>query len=695
MKRKKKIESIEFEGNKELNNKKLQESLTSKVNQFVDLEKIQNDLTSLKNLYIEEGFSLAKIIYRLEEKGSKLIFQILENSRVYLTNINITGSQFFLPIDLERRIKSAEIDCFSWITESGKLDEKKIALDLQIIRQEYYKNGFIEMQISKPIIRLIISRDFVTAEVDLKIDEGEQYFVEDIIIQSIDDDLVFSKEKILEKISFKKGSVYNLLQQNQDRIAVNNLYQNSGYAFSNVIVKRSVDKDEKKISLLFEINKKEKVYINRIEFKGNQETKDFIIRRELTIYDGELFNGRKIRESQSKINALGYFSPQAGVSVQRELKEAESEIDYDFYLEEIQTGNLSGGMTYSTVSGFGINFSIAKSNFLGTGRRIALSYDQAENINRGSLSFTEPYLWGSKWRSITSISKDFSGKASSNLDYDKEEQSFSQGFSYPIWKNWTVGLNYSLGEVKKSNFNNDATFDDANSSTRSLTGSLTYSTVNNPFFPSDGVSSRLSFTQTGGFLSGTENLARISYEYRYFENIWSPRTIFYYRLRLRKLFSIEDDLIPTSSRFTLGGSNSIRGFGNYEIRGPSSPSEWEEGFDLDNLQRENPELYEYYLDHRYGSEELLSNIEINFPLAREGQNLRGVFFYDIGNVFAEEKVYEIVGAKKDYSYLRQSYGTGIRIITPLGIMKFDYGIKVNPKKGESSSEFEFTIGSLF
>ena len=93
--------------------------------------------------------------------------------------------------------------------------------------------------------------------------------------------------------------------------------------------------------------------------------------------------------------------------------------------------------------------------------------------------------------------------------------------------------------------------------------------------------------------------------------------------------------------------------------------------------------------------ELLNNFEILFPLTREGYRIRGVVFYDAGNVFAEDRVYDIVGIEKDYSYLRQSYGVGVRMITPLGILKFEHGTKINPKPSESPGKFEFTIGSLF
>ena len=695
---KKKIQSIIFEGNQKIDNAKLTKSLATKVYNFVDEELIQTDLVSIRKLYIEEGYSRVRVLYRLEDDGQdnlRLIFQVMENDKVYLTKIKIQGSKFFFPLDIERIMQSAEIDCFSWITNSGRLSKEKIDVDLMIITRSYLENGFIDIQIAKPQIKLLIAKDFITAEVTLKIDEGKQYFVGDIFVESLDKDqsLLFTKEEALALMVLKTGSVYNLLQQNQDRIALNNAYQDAGYAFSSVRVKRKLNKQKQIVDLFFQILRQEKVYLNRIEFEGNQETRDDIIRRELTIYDGELFNGKKIRESQAKIRGLGYFLPQAGVRLQRETQRSKNEVNYSFYLKEIQTGNFSGGLSYSDTVGLGVNLSIVKNNFLGTGRRISFQYDRGENIRTTELAFTEPYFLSSLWRSVSSVSVEFSGKNNSNLDYDRNIKSISQSFSYPIWKNWRANFNYSFESVLHSNFNTDASSSTPSSIIRSFTNGYTYSTVNNPFFPSNGQSHNLQFRQTGGLLGGTDNYRRASYEYKYFKNIVANKLIFYYRLRLRKLFQIfDEDIIPVSARFALGGTSSIRGFRSFEIRGPSSPNEWPDSFSEPVAGDQN---YEYYFNHRYGAEELLSNIELSFPLSRTGQSFRGLFFYDIGNVFAEDRMYDIVGLKKDYTYLRQSYGTGIRIITPLGVFKFDYGIKANPIKNEFNSLFEFTIGSLF
>ena len=688
------IDSISFQGNSKLSEKKLLEAIQTKQFDFIDEVKIQIDIKRIIQAYIQEGYSKVKVLYRWEKEKNKrnLVFQILESRRSYLTKIKIKGSKYFLPIDLERKMQSSEIDCFSWVNQSGRFDEQKISTDLQIISQAYFRDGFIDVEISKPKIIFIISAEFTTVEISFDVKEGKQYFINTIEVQSLDEDqnLLLPKEEILEKIKLKTGDPYNIIQQGSDRSAVNSIYQDLGYAFSVVQVKRNIDRENQLVDLLFEVQKREKIYINRIEFYGNRETRDNILRRELTIYDGELFNGQKIRKSLSKIGGLGYFVPQVGVRYSSQLSAAGNEANYNIQLQEAQTGSISGGLSYSTSAGLGINFSISKSNFLGTGRRIALNVDKQENTNSGRISFTEPYFWGSKWRSTTSLNTSFEDKDANNKDYDTNTEGWSQGFSYPIWPRWSLGLSYAFSQTRYSEFT-ATPFD--NTESHSLTNSWSYSTVNHPQFPSDGASSSFSVTEAGGFLGGNANYRRATYEFKFFQSLPSfPRIIFYYRFRARKLAQNTDKLIPTGSRFLLGGTNSIRGFESSEIRGPASPAEQPPEFSVQVLTTDDRAFYN---KHIYGNEELLNNFEILFPLTREGYRIRGVIFYDAGNVFAEDRVYDIVGIEKDYTYLRQSYGVGVRMITPLGILKFEYGTKINPKPSESPGKFEFTIGSLF
>jgi outer membrane protein assembly factor BamA len=181
--------------------------------------------------------------------------------------------------------------------------------------------------------------------------------------------------------------------------------------------------------------------------------------------------------------------------------------------------------------------------------------------------------------------------------------------------------------------------------------------------------------------------------------------------------------IPNGRRYTLGGVTTVRGFDWNEIKGPGSESELPDGFDIEekypyqteymsdhglvdqvacnadpvcsSLPEDKPEEREYFEAHSSGNEKRLLNLQIYFPLTREGQNMKGLVFYDAGNVWAENRMYEMTGQERNDWYYRQSFGTGVNIITPMGVLRFEYGFKINKLEGETPGKFHFHISGLF
>ena len=152
--------------------------IQKKQSDLIDVLQIQIDIKRIVQAYIQEGYSnICKscffyIVGKKKKTRINLVFQILESRRTYLTKIKIKGSKYFLPIDLERKMQSSEIDCFSWVNQSGRFDEQKISTDLQIITQAYFRDGFIEVEISEPKVVFIISPEFTTVEVSFDVKEG-------------------------------------------------------------------------------------------------------------------------------------------------------------------------------------------------------------------------------------------------------------------------------------------------------------------------------------------------------------------------------------------------------------------------------------------------------------------------------------------------------------------------------------------
>ena len=713
-----KISKIEYQGNFSISKEDFKENKNLHLYNMLNLSKVKADLQLIRDIYIKNGYFRTKVSYRIRVVSKELVeltYVIEETPKVYLTSIKINGTKRYFPLDIERLLISTKTDCFSWITDGGVFNEEKISADVQKINQHYIKNGYIFVKVDRPKIKIINNPDFSRLEVDFQIEEGNQYFVGDIEIVSEDDKtLIVPKLELAAKVKLIRGEPFNYFEVDRYRLALNDIYQERGYAFSRVRYKDKVNHEKKTVDLKYSILRGEKAYLKRVEIHGNLETRDYVVRRELSIHDNELYNGVKLRDSLLNIQRLGYFaSGSAGAQSQRKLYKDSYELDYDITLQESQTGSFNTSLSYSDVAGTALLFSISKNNFMGKGQSVSFSMNFADKGQKEyRFTFSEPYLFDTNFSSNFSVNFDYDPTRSS---YNEEEKGFSYALSYPIWKNWRASLRYAFRDIDYTdiNENGETALDEITTTVfSSLRAGIKYSTVDNPRSPANGVEYSVYLEQVGGgLLQGNEEFRRYDFNTKYFKSLNQDQTVVFVA-KYNAAFleqSNEDVDIPSTQRFRIGGINTIHGFDYNEIHGPTSPVEFGSGFDLDlytdassdyydasgDLLTERQDEYDFYLQHKGGVIRSVLNIELLFPLTREGGNLRGVVFFDMGNVWSEDEVYEFTDAKKDYSYYRKSVGAGIRVISPLGVLRFEYGVKLDQKRGEDAGRFDFTISGLF
>ena len=724
LKEKPRINKLTIEGNNFVDNKAWEEELRVFEKNMLNRALVRADLNVIKAKYRKEGYLKADFDYvvtPVRDGWVDLKYVINEAPKVYITEINVTGTKYFDPIDVERIMQSAEIDCFTWVTESGVFQENKVNNDLQIISQTYLQLGFIKVHIDKPKVVLTKSKDLYKLTIDINIEEGEQYFTDSISFSSADGyDLLFDEKEQLEELKLQPTDPYNPFKQNDDRFELQQLYMEQGYAYVNISPQTSINEEEKKVKINFAITRKHKAYIGRVEIKGNYETIDEVVRRELKIHDNELFNGVKLRESQLSVNQLGFFEAGTGVNFQQTKGEHENEVNYDLNLFESQTGTFTASLSYSAFDGIALNFALTKKNFLGTGRTISFSIDrQQSGDSLYDFSFVAPYFFGTQATNDVGVYKRFT----QSDQYNTDSNGSRIGFSYPLWKNIYGAARFAYKEETYQDITDIGTeyLNGAESNSyRSLRLSISHSTVNNPMFPSDGGKTSLSTERFGGPYGGTVDYQIFNFSQQNFQSFNDAETIvgmFKFRQGNLAKTSADHD-VPMHERFYLGGITTIRGHEWRRIRGPSSYldgdafdinetdpytgdyddcSETTEGNNCapDGTATEKSADRLYWEQHPGGNMYRVVNLELLFPLTREGKNIRGVIFYDIGNVWAEDRLYEIRGTQKNYSYLRKSAGFGARFITPMGVVRFEYGIKLDKQPRETPSKFEFNVSGLF
>ena len=249
------ISSIKLVGNFIVTSSSLTNLLKVKVGNTYSKRLVENNLEIVREEYRKKGYFKVRVSSRIErysEKSFGLFIIVEETPRLYITKIRTHNNKIFSELEIQRTMSSAEVDCFSWITDSGVFDERKINQDLQAVSAKYLTNGYIRLLIDKPRVKLVHNREFSRISVDLDFTEGEQYFTGSVDIAG---DILGKKADLMDKLELKKGDVYDPFKQNRDRFRLNQSYQEQGYAFVRVSLDAKIDDNSKLVDVVYRIVK--------------------------------------------------------------------------------------------------------------------------------------------------------------------------------------------------------------------------------------------------------------------------------------------------------------------------------------------------------------------------------------------------------------------------------------------------------
>ena len=678
-----------------------------------DPEKIELNEQIILEHYRSEGYprvSVNSIIETVEADADnagerfRVVFEMNEAPRVYLTDIYVSGTKYYSELEIKRFILSSEIDCVSWANQSGLFREEMINQDLSVITQHYLKKGYIKVFVDKPEVTLIHNPDYSRVDVRLNITEGDQYFIGKIEVSG---DVLGDQEILKEDLLLEEGEIYNPFLQNRDRSGISEIYHEQGYAFVRVIPETVINEETKIVDVTFRVVKGEKAYIGRLEIAGNVETRDHVIRREFEVQEEELFNGKKLLRSQQNINRLGFF--QSGVLLERSPRDQENNmLDILARLKETQTGTFQAQMGYSDFSGFSGGVTISKGNLLGTGRTLRFSAQFAEQSVQQKFDATliDPRLFDSQVSGSIFSSR---SKLGDSTEFERgiiTENNYGFSLGMPLYfRDLRFGTQISALDRLFSASDTDLF-------KRSVSPSLTYNTVNHPVFPSAGIKTSIRMIQTGTPFGGNIRLREYQLQYQQFWALNTDNTfILMAKGRLGLLQEQGSSPIPSEDRYRLGGIDSVRGHNYYNISGPYGSSEQRNNIAYrvitDELGYQQTKTYDSRTVGLNSSElqelksggisERLFNLELLFPLSQdENSFVRGVLFMDAGNVNAESRQYQLLGeTEPEFFDLRKSAGFGVRVITPMGVLRFEYGSKLDKRPSETPDRFEFTVSGLF
>jgi len=646
--KKKRITRLEIIGNKSVDKEAILAVMQTKEGEIFDP----------KALYQKEGYFDAQVEYKIipiTSEKVKLTFIIKEGEKAYIKKIIFEGNKAFKDKTLKKQMKNKERWFLSFITGSGKLKTDELENDVNRIANFYYNHGYINVKIGEPQVERRGTDIYIT----IPVEEGEQYKVGKIAITG---DLLKPETELKKILKLKSGAVYNREQLQKDITALSDVYASEGFAYVEIEPEIKVNSSTLSVDVVYHIKKGIKVYVGRIEFEGNTKTRDKVLRRELWIGEGETFNKIKIEKSIEALHRLGYFED---VKLETQRGEEPNEVNLKIKVKEQPTGSFSIGAGYSSIENFIIMADITQRNLFGRGQQVTLRGYIGSVTQRYTFDFTEPYLFDSQ------LSTGFQAFKwdTEYIDFTKESSGGEIRLSYPLGYYSRIYSTYHYEKAKTADFNEEIASKYITEladgiATSSIRLSWRRDTRNRFFNPSKGMVLSGSIEYAGGFLGGDSAFNR----YEGSASIFIPlfwNTVGFIRTKVGYIDRRGKGILPLFEKYYLGGPNTIR------------------GYDFATISPRDPETGE-----RIGGNKMfLCNLEYRFPIF-EKIRLFGVVFFDAGNSYDINQSFDLTNLKK-------SVGMGVRWFSPMGPIRLEFGFALNAEEDESTSNWEFAMGTFF
>ncbi len=672
------ITEISFDGNDELEDEELKETAGIKAYEILNQSKIREATEKIEKLYEDKGFFLARVnpkVVPVEGDNVKIVFDIRENDKVRVKRISFIGNTKMPSGKLKAFMATQEGGFFSFVSSAGAYKQEAFDRDVQMLNLVYFNEGYVQVKIDRP--QVYVTPDKKAIYISIRVEEGEQFKVGSVDFTG---DLLFSREELFETTKIEEQDLFRYQILQEDLKALQAKYGDLGYAYANPIPRTRIREADKEVDITFEIDKGNKVYIGKITAVGNTKTRDKVLRRELRIVEGELYNETRKRESIDNVKRLGFFEE---VNFNTKTPKGRNDLmDIDIVVKERNTGTIQIGAGYSNFNGFVFNGQVNQINFLGKGQKLGVSIDLSKRQSLYKFSFTEPFFYDTEWSTGIDLYR------SSRLlsEYEETKTGAAVRIGHPLAPYLDGFIRYKLDEtdLKLTSEGDPELFpvQTANGTTSSVTFTLEYDKRDDRFAPTKGIfsSASLEYAGVGGTIDYTKGFGTFRYYKKLFmELVW--------RNNLTYGFISSNDSSkppPFNELFLLGGANSLRGFDWFSIgRRKFSTKVRDQALASGRTPEDAANLA---LRPFGGMQQFYYNLEFQFPLITEA-GIKGVVFYDIGDASDQLVISEF----------RQDVGFGFRWFSPIGPLRFEWGFPLERKTqfNEKGVNFEFAIGAPF
>jgi outer membrane protein insertion porin family len=418
------LNRVAFEGNSKIKGDQLSVEVQSKARAGFSEAVATADIERIKDAYKKFGRSAAKASYRLvalPNGRSDLVFTIDEGDKTGVREIKFVGNQAFSNYRLHGLMETSEMNFLSFLKTSDVYDPDRIASDEEAIRKYYMKNGYADFRITNTDVHY--QADPAGYIVTISLEEGPQYHVGAVTVDSHIPNV--DGPALSRYVKLAPGDVYNASAVELSTEAVTRDVSRQGYAFSEVRPHGDRNNATHEINVGFTVEDGPKVYIERIDIQGNTRTRDYVIRREFDIGEGDPYNHSLIEKAERRLNNLGFFKK---VHITNRPGSSPDRVIVMVEVEDKPTGSFSISGGYSTTDGAIAEVSVTETNFLGRGQYVKLSASEGQYSRGWSATFTEPYF--------------LDQRIAAGFDIFHKE---TDPYQYALYENWTTGVTLRLG----------------------------------------------------------------------------------------------------------------------------------------------------------------------------------------------------------------------------------------------------------
>ena len=669
------ISEINFSGNKSIDTEALTAGLKDiglsegRTFERSVLDRIEQEL---ERQYFNQGkyaVELTSTVTPLERNRVSIDINIIEGETALIKKINIVGNEAFEEDDLLDEFTLTTGGWLSWITKDNQYSRPKLAGDLETLRSYYLDRGYVNFKIDST--QVTITPDKQDIYVTINITEGGVYTISDIRLAG---ELVGDAEDYFPLIHLRRGEPFarKVIVESSDRVSAR--LSDLGHAFANVNSIPEVDEESKTVAVTFFVDPGKRVYVRRINIRGNARTRDEVVRREFRQMESGWFSGEKLKLSRERAQRTGYFD---SVSVETpSVPGSGDEVDINVEVSEKPSGSLLAGLGYSQSDGVVVNASVNQDNFVGTGKKVSLALQTSEARERYEVSYTNPYY------TIDGISRGFTLSYRSTdfadldtADYSTDDIIAGVNFGIPLneFNRFNFGfavhqIDFKTGAFPSEEVREFVQAEGDDFLDYEVTVNWRHDSRDSAIFPNTGA---LQSLYTEATVPGSDlSYFKVAYDHRR-----------YWQLSKDLVASVNAEIgygdsygdttkLPFFENFYAGGPGSIRGYAARSI-GPR-----------DSLG-----------DPIGGNAMFAGNLELLFPppfMKKGEETVRLATFFDFGTVVdtSETDIFEP-------DELRYSVGIGASWLSPVGALTVSYALPLKTDSQDEKEEFQFSFGQTF